>query len=195
MKRLLERLEEKIVIDDDPLPSEPIDVIIGCGVGLAPDRKTISGASMANVRMALNLACGGITQNILFTGNCPPYRKVFISEAECMKEAAAKLLPKDCKVRFFTEPNSKYSVENARFSIRIMQEKGWKSAIVITQQLTARRVRRIWRKAAEGTEIRIYVTKAWSPYGGNYLWRWDAFPLALFWESLGFAVAKISGQL
>lgn len=84
---------------------------------------------------------------------------------------------------------------NADECLKIMQENGWKSAIIVAQQWHARRVRATFKKRWAKSGIRFYIIKAHSNYFKemNSQKRFESFWKFALWDTLAFVVSKIKG--
>lgn len=183
-------LEGLIEVADDPIPDK-VDVVIVSGIGRSWTWRSVSSQSAANVQKALALWAAGKAEYLLFVGAGADWRPGELTEADSMRQYAGLSIPDE---RCFLERGSTFTFENADFSLPILLEHGWKTAVVVTQQLTARRVRAIYRRRWEGSGTKFFVVKARSNYGGNSQWRWNHFLLALGWDLLGWAGGWVRGH-
>ena len=106
---------------------KPADVIVGLGFGPASDKQGKPSAELARrVEKAVELYKAGLAPNMIFTGantgaGC---------EAEVMEEVAVKMgVPAD---KIFTETRATDTITNAKYSVAIMKQHGWKSAILVS---------------------------------------------------------------
>jgi len=103
------------------------DVLIGLGAGPARDKKGRPNSELERrVVKVVELYRQGLAPEIIFTGSdtgggC---------EAEVMKEEAVRMgVPAE---RIFVETRAVDTITNARYSVEIMKEHGWKSAILVS---------------------------------------------------------------
>ena len=175
-------LEKLIVIADDPV--EQAETIIAVGCTLNRTGTKCSPMSRAIALQARERFLAGEAKYVLFVGN--GYTKPMpTTEARAMAEVA-DLPPEVC----FFEERSHTTRMNALEIERIMTERGWKSAIVVAQQLHARRVRWALRKASDK---KLYVVKAWSRYGDSSKWFMNYFLTFLAWDTASLLYFKLRG--
>lgn len=206
-------LERHLAIKDDPLP-KTADVIIAIGTGVQPrntDRKQVSLQSMAIAEKAFSLWMEGRAGTIMFVGG--------YSEGESLTEAEAmygyiqktrdhfqqeiervsprvKAWKREWRKEFAVlEIISNRTYLNADYSKELMRRHGWKYAIIVAQQLHARRVRATFAKRWQGNDLKFSVVKASSFYGKgtNSQKRFDHFLYFACWDTLAFIISKFKG--
>jgi len=106
---------------------KPAEVIIGLGAGPAQKKDgSINKELKARVEKVVELYQAGLADYIIFTGGetgggC---------EAEAMKELAVKMgVPGD---KIFLESQAIDTITNAKYSIELMKEQGFKTAILVS---------------------------------------------------------------
>src|SRR5713226_9282827 len=162
MRRFWERVQQRFEAPDDPLPS-CADVAIALGYGLAPNGKSPRPQSAVNAAKAVDLFLEGRARSVLFVGGGT--RGGTTTEAEAMASSISGSVPRP---NLLLETKSRSTVGNADNSLRILADHGWRTAIVVSQQWHARRVRAVFRKRWKGGGIELAVVKARSPYGGAF---------------------------
>ena len=126
---------------------KPAEVIIGLGAGPARDKKGRPNSELERrVVKAVELYQEGLAPELLFTGSdtgggC---------EAEVMKEEAVKMgVPAE---KIFVETRAVDTITNARYSVQLMKEHGWKSAILVSNPYHLQRGKWLF-EANPGIEI------------------------------------------
>jgi len=180
---LAEWLERIIVTPDDVLSKSDVIIAIGCTLDKAGTRPSPQSAAIA--LKAQQLYEAGWAPNVLFVGK--GYNKPMpTTEAWAMCDLVN--LPKSV----VTLEEASYTTRMNTIAIAaIMQANGWRSAIVVAQQLHARRVRLAIRRACPGRQI--VVVKAWSPYGNSSKWFLNHFWTFLIWDTLALIYSKLRG--
>jgi uncharacterized SAM-binding protein YcdF (DUF218 family) len=183
-------LERLLETKDDVLPLEA-DVIIGIGIDVSKDGQKASPQSKAVAIKVLKLFQKGRGKNILLSGG---YSAGAITEAKAMDDIISKEVSKP---KIILEEKSYRTYMNADYTLRILKEKGWKSAIIVAQQWHARRVRATFRKRWIKSGIHFAVIKARSKYRSgpknesNSQKRLKHFLLFVFWDNLAFIISKL----
>ena len=171
--------EKLVVTKNDKLPAEA-DVVIATGIDVSKNGSKASPQSKAVALMCAELFKARKAKNVLLAGG---YSAGGATEAELMAEVINGQIPLD---NLYIENKSTSTVQNADYTLRVMKEKKWKTAIIVSQQLHARRARATFRKQWKNNEIKLYVIKAKSPYGGGSQKRLNHFCRFLLWEIYSF---------
>jgi uncharacterized SAM-binding protein YcdF (DUF218 family) len=126
---------------------KPADVIIGLGFGPARDKDGKPNAELRRrTEKVVELYKQGLAPNIIFTGSDTGAG----CEAEVMKEVAVKLgVPPE---KIFTETKAVDTITNSRYSVAIMKQHGWKSAILVSNKYHVKRGEWLF-KSNPGIEI------------------------------------------
>jgi uncharacterized SAM-binding protein YcdF (DUF218 family) len=132
-------LERLLATKDDVLPLEA-DVIMGIGIDVSKDGQKASPQSEAVALKVLELFLKGRGKNILLSGG---YSAGGITEAKAMDDIISKEVSKS---KIILEEKSYRTYLNAKYTLPILEEKGWKNTIIIAQQWHARRVRATFSK-------------------------------------------------
>lgn len=136
----------------DPSRSFPFDAIVVLGAAVRPDGRP-SGALARRVERGVELFQAGEAGALLLTGGGSP------SEASVMRALAVEAgVPEACIV---VEEDSVSTLENAIYSASVMAERGWVSALLVSDpfhlprgllafrsvgvSVRGRRVRGLWR--------------------------------------------------
>ncbi len=182
-------LEKKLVMRSDPIP-KICDVAIGVGIDVSKDGKHASPYSASVADRCADLYLEGAVRNVLFTGGYPVGADH--KEATTMRDHIQGRVPSD---KLVLELNAYRTYMNADNTLAIMKDQGWKSAIVVAQQWHARRVLATFHRRWQGSGCQIYVTKAWSEYGGGSQSRLDSFWTFAAWDTLAFVISKVKGYV
>ena len=95
----------------------------------------------------------GLASNVLVSGGKPRFG---VTEAAAMVEIGVELgLPRE---RIFAEPRAVSSVQNGRFSAAIMKERGWKSALVVSDWRHLRYALPVFRDAFDARGLQLFWT-------------------------------------
>lgn len=128
---------------------KPADCIIGLGFGPAKNRKGVpSGELKRRVDKAVELYQAGLASYIIFTGadtgrGC---------EALVMKELAVKAgVPAE---KIITEEKATDTITNTKFSVKIMRQRGFKKAILVSNPYHLKRARYLF-EANPGIEVQL----------------------------------------
>ena len=149
---LLEKLEEFLILDENP---KPVSVII-----------VIGGAHGQRVEYAVKLFKQGYSNKIIVSGGKCSWNS---TAAEIMKEHAMFLgVPEE---NIFTEKDARTTYENAKYSLDLMAVKGLKSAIVITSPTHTRRTSIIFNSFAKKRKMDLTICAA--PYKRIYRKWWQ----------------------
>jgi len=139
---------------------KPADVIIGLGYGPAKNKKGEPKKELVRrVEKAVELYHQGYAPYLLFTGGetgrgC---------EAEVMAELAEKMgVPRE---RIFLETKATDTITNARYSVEIMKEQGWRKAILVSNPYHLRRAK--WLFTAN-PEIEVQIAPSETPSNPFY---------------------------
>jgi len=193
---------ERYEIKDDFVPAHPhaADVIIGIGTDVSRDGRKVSPQSAAIVETIADFYSCFRSEDILFTGGYsykggPTEAETMYDHLITLMTAADKKDIKHLRCHSVLEKKSSRTYLNADYALPILQEKGWKTAIIVAQQWHARRVRATFKKRWAGSGIKFAVIKARSPYSGdNSQWRWRGFWRFLFcWEVPVWLYSKLKG--
>ncbi len=179
-------LEKRIETRDDILP-EQVDVIIGLGMDVSQNGKEASPQSRAVALKALELFLQGKGKNILFTGG---YNLAGgPTEAELMAQVISGKVPPE---NLFLEKKSWRTFQNADSSLPILEEHGWKSAIIIAQQWHSRRARQTFRKRWD-KKVKLYIIKSHSAYGDSSMKRLSHPLIFWVWDAIAFVYSYLRG--
>jgi uncharacterized SAM-binding protein YcdF (DUF218 family) len=120
--------------------SQPRDVIVVLGLGLLPDG---SASRMLKRRVArgVELLQRGAAPMLLMSGGP---REDYPSEASVMRELALAAGVPDAQIAL--EPWAGTTLENARFSARIMRQRGWSRALVVSEPMHVLRALLVFRR-------------------------------------------------
>lgn len=190
-------VEKWLVTDDDPIPDNGADVIIGIGIDVSSDGCSASPYSRAVAQKSALLFRLGCARRIIFTGGYGKPGVSGVTEARGMANWLALYSP---------VPSNKVSLElqakrtgtvsgthlNADNVLPMLGPKE-KTVIVVAQQWHARRVRAAFKKRWRGRGIDVRVVRAWSDYGGGSQRRLDHFWSFLAWDTLAFIISKLKG--
>lgn len=179
-------LERSLETRDDRLPKK-VDVAIAVGIDVSKDGTKASPQSRAVALKAAELFLRGKAENVLSVGG---YSAGGPIEAEAMADIIADNIP---ETNLFLEKKSFRTYLNADYTLLILKQNGWKTAIIVAQQWHARRVRVTFRKRWQGSGIKFFVVKAQSPYGGGSQKRLNHFWSFVLWDIYAFIVSKIKG--
>lgn len=186
---ILRHIEQFFEIDDDPIPPNA-DVAIGVGIDVSSDYKKASPQSAAVAEKCAELFLNGKVKCILLSGAYPQNKE--FREADAMKQVIQNKVPTE---RIFLDRGPSYrTYGNADNSLIEMKKHAWTSAIVVAQQLHARRVKSTFQKSWVGSKLSFYVIKARSKYGGGSTLRLKTFWNFLVWDSLAFIYSKFRGH-
>lgn len=186
-------LEKRIVTDDDPLPDNGADVIVGIGIDVSSD-----GCSASPYSRAVAIKCVWLFENncgrrIIFTGGYSKPRVNGVTEALGMYcDVYNGLLLSGLKDQVTLEKMANRTYLNADYTLPLLRP-GEKSVIIVAQQWHARRVRATFKKRWRGMGIDVRVVRAWSDYGGGSQRRLDHFWSFFLWDTLAFFVSKLKG--
>lgn len=178
--KLIRWLENRVVIPDDELPDK-IDVIVSIGEGFNKKGDNFSFQSF-KVHFCTLALYKRFRTHIIFSGGNGYGQN---TEADFAGQHFHKWQHRHI------ENQSHNTYQNAFETLKIIKKYNWKSVILVAQQLHSRRVKRTFEKVFQGTNIKIYIHKAWSPYGNNYQWRYHNFFFFLIWDSLAFIYSKL----
>ncbi len=192
---LAQVIEHLLVGRDDPLPPQA-DVIVALGETLAPERYQASPQTRRVAEVAAFYLKDSFPAVAFIGRGYPPDVWLPRSEAEAMREVASSFVD----LRPFTvvlEKESHDTQGNIVALKRIMDERGWKSAVVVAQQLHMARVRAVCEElfpAKDGDDIR--VVSAWSEYGGSSKWIFKSFWTFLLWDRvIAWAAFVVRGYI
>lgn len=180
------KIERILEVPNDPLPDK-VDVVIGIGADVSKDGLRASPYSRAVALKAAELVKNGKAKYLLFTGG---YSTGEITEAEAMAKEISGIVPSE---KIFLETKSSRTYGNADYSLLLMNQHRWKTAIIVAQQWYARRARATFRKRWKGNGIQCFVVKAYSPYGGGSQRRFNNFLYFLLWDTASFIISKLKG--
>jgi uncharacterized SAM-binding protein YcdF (DUF218 family) len=140
-------LSQEVVVRWTPLPDKlakwfavkpdlkKADVIIVLSGGVDRDREVLEGVTLAREIHGIILWRQGYAPKILFSGGKASEK--YLDDALYMKELALKLgVPEEA---ILTEDKSRNTFENIRLSKKLMDEKGLRSALLVTSPLHIRR--------------------------------------------------------
>lgn len=189
-------LEKIFETPNDRFLNQNIDVVILIGTDVSKDGSAPSPQSKKIVQIANgHLLLMNGHKNIIYTGGYPSTYSRAEAFAMCLYHASIADLP---QCTLFLENSSKRTYQNADETLKLMKEHRWKSALIVAQQLHARRVRATfwwrwnhrhwfpWRDDCGGP-YRISVIKARSEYtGDNSQNRLTSFWKFLVWDTLTF---------
>lgn len=99
-----------------------------------------------------------------------------------------KEIPKGKRV--YLENKSMSTIGNVIECSKIMKKNNFKTAIIIAQQLHARRVKETF-KILEKNNFKIYIIKAQSNYGGGSQRRLNNFINLLLWDTISSILFKL----
>lgn len=171
--------------------AEQVDVIIGVGIDVSKDGQYISPASAQVALLCKKLLLKQRGQNILFCGG---YRyNGGPSEAETMYNFSSSCSAP--RGNMFLETESIRTWQNADYTLAIMRQHHWHTAVIVAQQWQARRVRATFRRRWQGSGRRFVVTKAWSPYSGSSQKRLNSFWRFLLWDTAAWLVSRFRGYV
>ena len=113
-----------------------------------------------------------------------------------MHEVAADIVDLGGRV-VVLEEGSHSTRLNAEELKRIMDERGWKTAVVVAQQLHVKRVRATFRRLMPASEgYKIYVVAAWSLYGGSSKWIFCNFWTFCLWDRvIAWTIFRLKGWI
>lgn len=193
---LAKALEHLLVGEDDRTPSRA-EVIAAIGETLAPDLYQPSPQTKRVAEVAAYLLRDGRAPAIAFIGRgYPPRVEARRSEAAAMREVASSIVDL-AQYEVVMERESYDTRANGVALKEVMDAHGWKSAIVVAQQLHMKRVRDVFRKLMpeeEGYYIRVVA--AWSPYGGSSKWIFRSFWTFLLWDRvIAWGVFRLKGWI
>lgn len=175
-------LEQRLVGKDDPLPAR-VDVIVAIGETLDPDLEGPSPQTKRVAEVAAFSLARDLARAVVFLGRgYSPKVAVRRSEAAAMREVASSVVDLE-RFEVILEEKSHDTRANIVALKKIMDDHGWKSAVVVTQQLHMLRVRLVCQELMpkeEGYDIRVIA--AWSPYGGSSKWIFRNFWTFLLWD-------------
>ena len=187
--RILDRLSAVILRVYQPRDTVPstADGIIGIGIGLRADGEP-SPMSAAVAKKCVDLYIAGVANRIVFTGG---YQRNGTTEAEAMASVARRLgVPESALI---IENKSRRTHLNALLTKPIVVELGWRSLILVAQNVHARRALAIFRRLY-GPEYTFYFAAAKSKYELLPQRRLSSEPrFLLTWELPSFLLAKIRG--
>ncbi len=152
---LLQRAADYLIVDET-MPSST-DAIIVLG-GEVLGERTRKGAELYHKGIAPNM--------IISDGTDLSWR---LKTGEEMMALAKHLGIPDESIHW--ENRSRSTYENALYSKEVMEEKGWRSAVVVTTEWHSRRASFIFEKVFQGTEIELHYDTAMDPIHGS-LDRW-----------------------
>lgn len=192
-----EWVERLLETRDDELPRR-VDVIIGIGTDLSKNGYDVSPQSAAIIKRVFELFMRGVADNVVFCGG---YHVHTVTEAKAMKRCFDVMLPFYPEFERYLTPKTVILEEksyrtflNADYTLPLMREKGWKSAVIVAQQWHTRRVRTTFRKRWCGSGIEFRAVKARSPYSGdNSQSRLTSFWRFAVWDTLAFIISKVKG--
>jgi len=130
--------------DDIPAKS---DVIIVLGGGVVTDLRILPWGAQERVRRGVELYNGGMSENIILAGG--QVKGQSYTESEFMKDYAV-FLGVDSDV-MIEENKSTSTYENAVNSKKIMDEQGWKNALIVTSDFHTMRACRVFEKVGVST--------------------------------------------
>lgn len=172
-----------LAVEDKVL--EPVDVII-----------VLSGEQGERVETAVKLYKQGLAPRLLLTGG-PVEWNVPAAEIMAWQAESLGVPPQDIVL----EGRASSTYENAVYTLEILKEQGWRSAIVVTSPYHLRRTRFIFEKVFAGSNIRL------SFYGAENLWlvpeKWwrqdrgievvgiEYFKLLWYWVRYGISTGEI----
>lgn len=127
---------------------EPSDVII-----------VLSGEQGERVETAVKLYTQGFAPCLLMTGG-PVEWNVAAAEIMAWQAESLGVPPQDIVL----ERKATSTYENALYTLKILKEKGWRSAIVVTSPYHLRRTRFIFEKVFAGSNIHLSFYGAENPW-------------------------------
>ena len=128
-----------LIIQDKLMPSDLILVLAGDDNG-------------ERVKEGVGLYKRGYAKKMLMSGGPLAWN---LTSAEWMKrQAAAMGVPSG---NILLQGKSRSTLEDVVFSLPIIQERGFKSVILVTSPFHTRRAKRVFRKASAGSGIKVYV--------------------------------------
>lgn len=190
-----EWFERSFETKDDFLATKA-DVIIAIGTGVSVDGWQPSPQSREIAIKAATLYQYDRANVIIFCGG---YAAHGLSEADRMWDCVKHRVPfpsdrYTTDGQTFLETKSTRTYMNADNTLAIMKAHNFKSAIIVTQQWHARRVRKTFQKRWKGSGIKICVVKARSSYSGdNSQSRLNNFWKFAVWDTLAFAFSYLKG--
>ncbi|MEW5984330.1 MAG: ElyC/SanA/YdcF family protein [Acidobacteriota bacterium] len=130
-------------VSAEPRPADAIVVFAG-GVG---ESGRAGGGYQERVKHAADLYHRGYATHLVFSSG---FSFVF-REAEVMKQLAVSIgVPADAIV---LESKAANTHENVTFVARILENRGWRSALLISSPYHMRRAVMVWRRVAPGTDV------------------------------------------
>jgi len=164
---------------------EPADVII-----------VLSGEQGERMETAVKLYKQGLAPRLLMTGG-PVEWNVPAAEVMAWQAESLGVPPQDIVL----ERRASSTYENAVYTLEILKEKGWRSAIVVTSPYHLRRTRFIFEKVFAGSNIRLSFYGAENPWlVPEEWWRQDRgievvgmeyFKLVWYWVRYGISTGEI----
>ncbi|MGB9783407.1 MAG: YdcF family protein [Moorellaceae bacterium] len=172
-----------LVVEDNAL--QPADVII-----------VLSGEQGERVETAVKLYKQGFAPRLLMTGG-PVEWNVAAADIMAWQAESLGVPPQDIVL----ERRASSTYENAVYTLEILKQKGWRSAIVVTSPYHLRRTRFIFEKVFAGSNIRLSFYGAENPWlVPEEWWRQDRgievvgieyFKLLWYWVRYGISTGEI----
>ena len=127
----------------------PADVIVVLGYGPPVDKEGKPVAEiMRRVEKGVELYKAGLAPGMIMTGG-NTYKHYY--ESSVMKEAAVSMgVPAEAVIE---EREAMDTIGNARYSARIMRERGWESAILVSSPYHLKRGKRLFEAAGISVQI------------------------------------------
>lgn len=141
---LLQAVGDFLVIQDRLSPADAVIAISGDGTN-------------ERVTVAASVVQAGYAPWLVLSGSTGGHARGGATEA--MVRAAVRAgIPRE---RILIDDTSESTQDNARNTLRIMQERGWRRAILITSAYHTRRAARIFRAAfrPQGVEIKVFAAR------------------------------------
>lgn len=174
---LLLAIGELLVVSESP---RMVDAIVVLGTP-ATSHGSPTEVMKARVRKTVELYRSGYASRVIFSGSA--VRNGYI-EAEVMSKLAIELgLPESSVV---LETQAKNTLENARFSKRILDAHNWSSAIIVTSPYHTVRAGEAFRDAG----ATVYVISALDPEDLSLFTRVKD----VFHELMAFSYLKVTGS-
>ena len=194
MRKLLERFLE---IPDDELPKK-VDVIIGIGAGLSRAYRkpwrciNLSLQSEKVLYLVIKLVEEKRCKKVFFSGG---YHHEGRYEAEVMYHKFLNYFSRKIISYPAIETRSRDSLGNAVETLKWLEEKNYRSAIVVDFSGHLKQMKQIFLKQAKGKGITLYFVNAHSIYGGNSQARLNNFYSFFVWEFLTNIYYKVKSAL
>ncbi len=145
---LRDGLTSPLVVND---PLEKSDVIIVLGAGTRKHGDKIPPQAKQRALAGLDLQRQGWAQTIIMSGG-RSRRTGYVESMEMLVYGYVQGGSLDAMV---AEAKSKDTFENAKYSLAIMQARGWRTALIVTSPYHTWRACRIFRK--QGADVRCVV--------------------------------------